>query len=195
MSRVVMKKHLSTHYFGNQLQSNSIYKCSMCNFKSEWQYTCKKHILTCHLASGSNATVIKLNGSGSSSEENAEERRKEKPIKITIKPIENLVINHQSNKPNGLNGHKRDLKSEDLEDLADDQDENENDIMKGLNHTVCYEEEEKVRESVLLTHYDGKQFTAHYLVSGSSAFLNGNTSLNGQSSQKKKNILLSNMPI
>lgn len=58
-SRLVMKKHLNTHYHGNQLKQNPVYQCNICAYKSEWQYAVKKHIIKSHLTN-ENAACVKL---------------------------------------------------------------------------------------------------------------------------------------
>jgi transcription elongation factor Elf1 len=49
VSRMVIKKHLSTHFYGSQIKRAPVYQCSQCRFRSEWQYAVKRHIITAHM--------------------------------------------------------------------------------------------------------------------------------------------------
>lgn len=60
MSRMVMRKHLSTHFYGNSLREAPIYQCNQCSYRSDWQYAVKRHIVTSHLGSGTQAQCVKL---------------------------------------------------------------------------------------------------------------------------------------
>ncbi len=59
VNNLAMRRHLFIHYRGETIKINPIYRCNTCSFKSEWQYTVKKHIIACHL-SKPNVTVLKL---------------------------------------------------------------------------------------------------------------------------------------
>jgi len=56
----VMRRHLVIHFSGAQTVrvTNPVYRCSICNFRSKWQFFVKKHITQQHL-SVRNAYVLK----------------------------------------------------------------------------------------------------------------------------------------
>lgn len=53
-----MKRHLYTHFRGDSFRPTAFYKCSLCSFKSDWQFLVKKHIISSHL-SVQNAYVMR----------------------------------------------------------------------------------------------------------------------------------------
>jgi hypothetical protein len=72
ISRMVMKKHLSTHFYGKQINPEApVYQCNTCSFKSDWQYTVKRHILASH-NNNMNAQCVKINLNKVVSNENRE---------------------------------------------------------------------------------------------------------------------------
>jgi hypothetical protein len=61
MSRMVIKKHLSTHFYGSQIARTPVYQCSQCRFRAEWQYAVKRHIITAHMDAHTAATCVRIN--------------------------------------------------------------------------------------------------------------------------------------
>ncbi|CAF0861756.1 unnamed protein product [Brachionus calyciflorus] len=184
-SRVCMKKHLANHFYANQIKQNILYKCSACNFKSDWQYTCKKHILTCHMPNGLNAQVIKIKPKviTEANNKHVDESQQQKGIKILIKRNEN--------------GNSAQIVKNEMMETENDN-ETENDQENDLNHTIetsiqeerktrifVNDEDKKYQESVVLTGWDGQQFTSTYFVSNACVFNGSQNGANGVPIGKK----------
>lgn len=201
-SRACMKKHLSNHFYANNIKQNLIYKCSACNYKSDWQYTCKKHILTSHLPSGINAQVVKVVPKNKKkmrivkSEEN-----EQKGIKILIKRNENgnsaeivdkMIDDHEETFNDDIHDENQiDTENETENEKNDFYNDQENDVSQiddqeeRKNRIYVNDEEKKYQESVVLTGYDGTQFTATYFVSNACVFNGSQNGANGVPIGKK----------
>ncbi|RNA39941.1 zinc finger Xfin-like [Brachionus plicatilis] len=170
-SRACIKKHLSNHFFANDIRQNVVYKCSACTFKSEWQYTCKKHILTSHLGREVSARVVKVFPRSGSSH---------KRIKILIKRSEGgaqaqFVCRQNTDTDTDTDTHGQ---------IYHNDQENDNCVQS-------FEDEEKMcQESVMLTGYDGQQFAATYMVSNVSMFNGSQNGANGVPFGKKAKLFL-----
>jgi hypothetical protein len=121
VNNIAMRRHLFIHYRGETIRINPIYRCNTCSFKSEWQYTVKKHILACHL-SQPNVSVLKLYN------------KELGIIRVNSKPSSKMLFTNSSGKKGGifnslqlsndakLDGKDSGLEEQEIKSVENDQD-------------------------------------------------------------------------
>lgn len=157
-----MRRHLVIHFSGTQSVrvTNPVYRCSICTFRSKWQFFVKKHITTHHL-SVRNAYVLRYNA------------KPGKADQIKIKPE---IEDSASNDGNGIGQEEVQIEDEmSIEHEENIVDENQL-INDQLVENECHSDidfdnntENKKIETLNLTGHDGQSFQASYCVTGLSA--------------------------
>lgn len=148
-----MRRHLVIHFSGSQALrvTNPVYRCSLCTFRSKWQFFVKKHITTHHL-SVRNAYVLKYNS------------------KVANNKSHNHTPIHQENDTDTCDQLPTDLQMIEnqipVEASSLDAVNNEPYMHSDTNEIEDEQDENKRIETVTLTDQNGQQFAASYHVIG-----------------------------